>query len=62
MEKQLKEAYKLRNEFYNLYENKEEKWHQKYKAHPLYEIVVESFNYRFHEIGQIMPTLLQKEK
>lgn len=57
-----REAYKLRNEFYNMYENKEAKWHEKYKHHPLYSVVIESFNYRFHEIGQIMPMLLDKLK
>ncbi|RXK14228.1 hypothetical protein CP965_01920 [Halarcobacter mediterraneus] len=57
-----KEAYKLRFEYYNLYENKELKWHEKYKKHYLYNIVVESFNYKFHEIGQVMPKLLEKIK
>ncbi len=57
-----REAYKLRNEFYNMYENKESRWHEKYKHHPLYCVVVESFNYRFHEIGQKMPMLLEKFK
>lgn len=54
------EAYKLRFEFYNQYENKEEKWHRKYKTHKLYDIVIESFNYKFHEIGEVMPKLLEK--
>ena len=54
------EAYKLRYEFYNLYVNKESKWHEKYKNHQLYEIVVEGFKYRFHEIGEVMPQLLKK--
>ncbi|MFA7570267.1 MAG: hypothetical protein WCY75_03335 [Sulfurimonadaceae bacterium] len=57
-----KVAYHLRYEYYNVYENKESKWHEKYKHHRLYPVVVESFNYRFHEIGQIMPTLLEKLK
>jgi hypothetical protein len=55
-----KEAYRLRFEFYNLYEEKENKWHQKYKNHMLYDIVVESFQFKFNEIGEIMPKLLQK--
>ena len=55
-----KEAYKLRYEFYNLYENKENKWHEKYKNHRLYKIVVESFNYKFSEITVEMPKLLEK--
>lgn len=55
-----KEAYKLRYEFYNLYENKEIKWHEKYKKHHLYEVVVESFNYKFNEIAVEMPKLLNK--
>ena len=64
MDKQnlLKEAYSLRYEFFNFYENKENKWHEKYKDHQLYEIVVESFDYRFHEIGEVMPKLLEKIK
>ncbi|PLY05821.1 MAG: hypothetical protein C0625_11960 [Arcobacter sp.] len=57
-----KEAYKLRYEFYNLYINKENKWNEKYKNHHLYKIVVESFNYRFSEIGVEMPKLLEKIK
>jgi hypothetical protein len=57
-----KEAYKLRNEFYNKYENQEIKWHEKYQYHPLYAVVVESFRYRFHEIGEKMPFLLEKFK
>ncbi|WP_375723700.1 hypothetical protein LXN10_14490 [Arcobacter sp. KX21116] len=55
-----KEAYRLRFEYYNLYENKELKWHEKYKNHQLYNVVVEGFKYRFHEIAQEMPKLLQK--
>lgn len=53
------EAYKLRYEFFNLYENKEDKWHEKYKNHRLYELVVKSFNYKFHEIAVEMPKLLK---
>lgn len=58
----LKEAYKLRYEYYNFYENKESKWHERYKKHKLYDIVVESLEYRFHEIANIMPELLKKLK
>lgn len=56
----LKEAYKLRYEYYNFYENKESKWHEKYKKHKLYDVVVESLEYRFHEIANVMPKLLRK--
>ena len=55
-----KEAYKLRYEYYNLYVNKESKWHEKYKNHQLYDVVVESFKYKFHEIAEEMPKLLKK--
>jgi hypothetical protein len=61
-EKLIKEAYTLRYQFFNLYENKENKWHEKYKDHQLYEIVVESFDYKFHEIADTMPKLLEKLK
>lgn len=57
-----KEAYKLRFEYYNFYENKEFKWHEKYKKHDLYDVVVKSFNYRFHEIGKIMPKIIEDYK
>lgn len=56
----LQEAYKLRFEYFNFYENKESDWHNKYKKHKLYDIVVESFNYKYNEIGIIMPKLLEK--
>ena len=56
----LKTAYKLRFEYYNFYENKESRWHDKYKNHNLYEIVVESFDYKYSEIGVVMPKLLEK--
>jgi len=59
-EKLEKEAYKLRFEYFNLYENKETKWHEKYRNHDLYNIVVKSLDYRFHEIGQVMPKLLEE--
>ena len=58
----LKEAYRLRHEYYNFYENKESKWHEKYNKHKLYDVVVESLEYRFHEIANIMPELLKKVK
>ncbi len=57
-----KEAYRLRNEYYNLYENKEAKWHEKYQSHRLYDTVVESFQYKFHQIGEKMPILIEKLK
>lgn len=59
-EKLEKEAYKLRYEYYNFYENKEAKWHKKYRNHDLYNIVVKSLEYRFHEIGNVMPKLLEE--
>ncbi|RXJ78833.1 hypothetical protein CRV03_02040 [Arcobacter sp. F155] len=59
-EKLEKEAYKLRFEYFNLYEDKETKWHEKYRNHDLYNIVVKSLDYRFHEIGQVMPKLLEE--
>lgn len=59
-EEKLKEAYKLRYEYFNLFVDKEDKWHNKYKNHDLYTIVQESFNYDFKEIGEIMPKLLKK--
>jgi hypothetical protein len=61
-EKLLKEAYKLRFEYFNFFENKELKWHEKYKNHQLYEIVIESFNYDYKQIGEKMPKLLKNFK
>ena len=58
----IQEAYKLRAEFYNKYENKETKWHDKYKEHQLYDLVIQSFDYKFHEIGNAMPKLIQNLK
>lgn len=58
MEKDLKEAYKLRYEYYNFYENKESKWHEKYKEHKFYTIVVKSFEYDFKDIAKVMPELI----
>ncbi|OCL83170.1 hypothetical protein [Arcobacter porcinus] len=60
MKDRLKEAFKLRFEYYNLYNNKEEKWHKKYKNHELYELVKYSFNYDFKDIGEMMPKLLKE--
>lgn len=60
MEDKIKTALKLRFEYYNLYETKEENWHKKYKDHKLYEVVVESFKYDFKEIATIMPKLIEK--
>jgi len=57
-ERLLKEAYKLRYEYYNFYEDKENKWHEKYKNHQLYSTVIASFEYNFKEIGEIMPKLI----
>lgn len=58
----LEEAYKLRFEYYNLYEEKEEKWHQKYKNHILYEVVKQSFSYNYIDIAEVMPKLVDKIK
>lgn len=60
MENLLKEALRLRFEYYNLYENKEDKWHKKYENHDLYKVVVKSFKYDFKQIAQKMPELLKK--
>jgi hypothetical protein len=58
----LKEALKLRFEYYNFYEKKEPEWHSKYKNHRLYDVVNKSFDYDFKEIGQMMPKLLKEEE
>ena len=60
MENQLKEALKLRFMYYNIYENKEEIWHEKYKNHDLYSVVVKSLEYDFKEIALMMPKLLEQ--
>lgn len=60
LEKDLAEAYRLRFEFFNLYENKEERWHKKYSHHPLYTLVIKSFEYQFAEIGLKMPKLIEE--
>ena len=62
MEKRLKEALKLRFMYYNIYENKEEIWHEKYKNHDLYSVVVKSLEYDFKEIALIMPELLEQHE
>ena len=61
MEEKLKIALRLRFEYYNTFEGKEENWHKKYKEHNLYEIVVKSFDYDFKEIGEMMPKLLAEQ-
>ncbi len=60
MQSLLKEALRLRFEYYNFYEKKEDKWHKKYRNHELYEVVVESFKYDFTQIAKKMPELLKK--
>jgi len=62
MEKRLKEALKLRFMYYNIYENKEDKWHEKYKGHDLYSVVVKSLEYDFKEIALMMPKLLEQHE
>lgn len=41
---------------------KKNKWHETYKKHQLYDVVVKSLDYKFHEIGQAMPKLLEDIK
>jgi hypothetical protein len=60
MEKHLKDALKLRFMYYNTYENKENIWHERYKGHDLYDVVVKSLVYDFKEIGVMMPKLLEQ--
>ena len=60
LEQNLQEAYRLRFEFFNLYEKKEERWHKKYSHHPLYSLVIQSFQYPFSEIGETMPKLIEE--
>ena len=62
MKNQLKTALRLRFEYYNLYESKEDIWHKKYKEHNLYNIVVKSFEYDFKEIGEMMPKHLEQNE
>jgi C1A family cysteine protease len=59
---QLKTAFQLRFEYYNLYEGKEDIWHKKYKKDPLYDVVVKSFEYDFKEIANIMPELIKQNE
>lgn len=59
-EKLIKEAYKLRYEYYNFYEGSEHKWHIRYENHDLYEAVLKSFDYDFKEIAAVMPKLIEK--
>lgn len=61
MDKLMKDAYSLRHEYYNFYENKENKWHEKYKSHRVYSVVVKSFDYNFKQIAGVMPKLLKDE-
>ncbi|WP_321471336.1 hypothetical protein [Halarcobacter sp.] len=56
-----KEAYKIRFEYFNIYEDKENKWHEKYKNHRLYSLVVKSLKYNYKEIGLMMPKLIEEE-
>ena len=62
MKNQLKTALRLRFEYYNLYEGKEDIWHKKYKEHNLYNTVVKSFEYDFKKIGEMMPKLLEQNE
>ena len=62
MEDKLKKALQMRFEYYNLYENKEAKWHKKYENHDLYEIVLKSLEYDFKDIALIMPMLLKRSE
>lgn len=59
-EKLIKDAYRLRFEYYNSFEGKEEKWHEKYKSHELYKVVVKSFEYDFKKIAEVMPKLIEE--
>ncbi|MBP7742018.1 MAG: hypothetical protein KA073_01430 [Aliarcobacter sp.] len=62
MENKLKKALQMRFEYYNLYEEKEHKWHEKYENHHLYNIVLKSLKYNFKEIALIMPKLLNESE
>ena len=62
MENQLKLALRLRFEYYNTFEGKEDIWHERYKEHALYKVVVKSFEYDFKEIGKMMPKLLEQSE
>ena len=60
MEEKLKISLRLRFEYFNTFEGKENIWHEKYKEHELYDVVVKSFEYDFKEIGKMMPILLEE--
>jgi hypothetical protein len=62
MENQLKTALRLRFEYYNTYDGKENIWHERYKGHGLYDVVLKSFEYDFKEIGEMMPKLIEKSE
>ncbi len=62
MENQLKTALRLRFEYYNNFEGNEKVWHERYKEHALYKVVVKSFEYDFKEIGKMMPKLLEQNE
>ena len=58
----IKEALKLRFEYYNVYSSNEEKWHKKYRDNKLYHLVVKSFDYDFKDIAEMMPRLIDDNK
>ena len=60
MEEKLKISLRLRFEYFNTFEGKENIWHEKYKEHELYDVVVKSFEYDFKEIAKMMPILLEE--
>ena len=60
MEEKLKISLRLRFEYFNTFEGKENIWHKKYKEHELYDVVVKSFEYDFKEIAKMMPILLEE--
>lgn len=62
MKNKLKIALRLRFEYYNSYEGKENIWHEKYKEHNLYSVVVKSFEYDFKKIAEMMPKLLEQNE
>ena len=62
MKNKLKIALRLRFEYYNSYEGKENVWHEKYKEHNLYSVVVKSFEYDFKKIAEMMPKLLEQSE
>lgn len=62
MQTNLKKTLQMRFEYYNLYEKEEHKWHEKYKNHNLYAVVLKSLEYDFKEIALIMPKLLEQSE